>query len=470
MRISLAFLILFSTLTLQAAEPLKIGNDIQLLWDKSLIESQVNGSFKYHRPTPKEVSLTTDAPWEGNVSAYFTFLQDGDEYRAYYRGSHYDTERKVVTHREVTCVAVSKDGIKWTKPKLGLYEFDGSKENNIVWDGIGTHCFAPFVDENPACPKNERYKAVSRGRYVTGDFDVPDRQKGIVGLYMFTSEDGIRWKLKTPKPVITDGAFDSQNIAFWDTNKSKYVCYSRLFINGVRAIQYCESEDFLNWSKPAPIAYAKEYREHLYTNAIQQYQRNPKVYIGLPTRFLPKENSRVEPIFMHSSDGFKFYRNQHPFIPESFPEDRSGNRSNYACRGVLDLPHSDKTHSIYATEAYYTGADSRVRRFELRTDGFMSLSTSGQAQIVTKPVIVEGDAIVLNSQTRGKGGIWVDLLDENNKPIPGFTKHEANGLGGDSIHNEVTWKNGRTLKELQGKVVKIHITFSSTDIYSLQIK
>ena len=53
MRISLAFLILFSTLTLQAAEPLKIGNDIQLLWDKSLIESQVNGSFKYHRTTPK---------------------------------------------------------------------------------------------------------------------------------------------------------------------------------------------------------------------------------------------------------------------------------------------------------------------------------------------------------------------------------------------------------------------------------
>ena len=110
-----------------AAEPIKIGNDIQLFGDSSLIESHVNFHRKYHTPTPKEVSLTTDKPWEGNVSAYFTFLQDGDQYRAYYRGSHYDTTRKIVTHREVTCVATSKDGIHWEKPELGIWEFAGSK-------------------------------------------------------------------------------------------------------------------------------------------------------------------------------------------------------------------------------------------------------------------------------------------------------------------------------------------------------
>jgi len=469
-RIILCVLICFSSMAACAEDALRIGNDIQLFWDKSLIESQVNGQFKYHRPVPKDVAITTDAPWEGNVSAYFTFLQDGDEYRAYYRGSHYDTERKVVTHREVTCVAISNDGIHWSKPKLNLWEFDGSKENNIVWDGIGTHCFAPFLDNNPDCPENERYKAISRGRFVSGDFNVPERQKGVVGLYIFTSPDGLQWSLKSMKPVITDGAFDSQNIAFWDSNKHKYVCYSRLFINGVRAIQYCESPDFLTWTKPSPIDYRAEYREHLYTNAIQQYPRNPKVYIGMPTRYLPKENSRVEPIFMHSHDGINFVRNQEPYIPESFPQERSGNRSNYACRGILQLPHSNDTYSVFATEAYYTGADSRVRRFEMRMDGYRSISTTGQAQIVTKPIVVEGDAIFLNSQTRGKGGIWVDLLDENNKPIPGFSKHEADRLGGDSINNKVFWKQGRTLKALRGKTVKIHITFSNSDIYSLQIK
>ena len=30
------------------------------------------------------------------------------------------------------CLAISKDGLHWTKPKLGLVERDGSKDNNIV--------------------------------------------------------------------------------------------------------------------------------------------------------------------------------------------------------------------------------------------------------------------------------------------------------------------------------------------------
>ena len=36
--------------------------------------------------------------------------------------------------------------------------------------------------------------------------------------------------------------------------------------------------------------------------------------------------------------------------------------------------------------------------------------------------------------------------------------------------NKVVWKEGRTLKELRNKVVKIHITFTDSDIYSLQIQ
>ena len=46
----------------------------------------------------------------------------------------------------MTCYAESKDGIHWTKPDLGLFEFDGSKKNNIVWDGPGAHNFTPFKD------------------------------------------------------------------------------------------------------------------------------------------------------------------------------------------------------------------------------------------------------------------------------------------------------------------------------------
>jgi len=270
--------LLFSNLPepglVQAADAVDIGSRRELFADDVLIE-KLTGSARQviQQPEPKEMVLVTGKPWEGNVSAYFTFLQDGDEFRAYYRGAHYDTVKKVMTHREVTCVATSRDGIHWKKPELDIYDFAGSRKNNIVWDGIGTHCFVLFIDRNPAARKSERYKAISRGRFVTGQFVTPARQKGVTGLYTFSSPDGLHWKRTSEGPVITRGAFDSQNLAFWDANRKKYVCYSRLFIDGVRSIQFCKSSDFVNWTDPVKLAYVASPNEHLYTNAIMPYFR-----------------------------------------------------------------------------------------------------------------------------------------------------------------------------------------------------
>ncbi len=52
------------------------------------------------------------------------------------------------------------------------------------------------------------------------------------------------------EPVITKGAFDSQNLAFWDTTRNRYTCFSRIFSNKVRAVQSNTSPDFLTWSEP----------------------------------------------------------------------------------------------------------------------------------------------------------------------------------------------------------------------------
>lgn len=468
-RTCIVILGLFVLASVSAAEPIEIGNDLQLFWDDALIESKTGDvEFVLQRPEPKEMILSTGEFWEGNVSAYFTFLQDGNEYRAYYRGAHYDTVKKVMTHREVTCVAVSKDGVHWKKPKLGIVDFEGSRANNIVWDGIGTHCFAPFVDSNPDCKPAEKYKALSRGRYVKGSFDTPERQKGIVGLYTFASADGLHWKQTSSQPVITKGAFDSQNLGFWDVNRSKYVCYSRLFIDGVRSIQFCESSDFVNWTDPVKLKYVDSPNEHLYTNAVAPYARNPKIYIGLPTRYLPA-NSRVEPLFMFSRDGLTFQRWSTAIIPESAPADRAGNRSNYAATGVLQLPDDPAHMSIYGTEAYYTGLDSRVRRFEYRTDGFVALQAK-QAEIVTYPVVIGGQAIFINARTKKGGSIVVSLLDTAGKAIPGYTAKDAIAFSNNQIAAEIKWRDGRSLEALVGKAVKLQISMTGAELFSLQVK
>ncbi len=75
----------------QSAEPIEIGSRRELFVDRYLIEELSGGAaLTLHKPQPQEVVLTTDKPWEGNTCAYYTIFRDGDRYRMYYRGSHYD--------------------------------------------------------------------------------------------------------------------------------------------------------------------------------------------------------------------------------------------------------------------------------------------------------------------------------------------------------------------------------------------
>jgi hypothetical protein len=202
--------------------PVDIGTRRELFVDRHLIDKLGGGAeLRRHRPARREVVLEHDEPWEGNTSGYHTTFKDGDVYRMYYRGWHYVLKGKKVTdgkedHAPVVCYAESKDGIHWTKPELGLHEFRGSKKNNIIWTGVGTHNFVPFKDANPKCKPEATYKAVG-GIQEEG------------GLFAFHSADGIHWKLTADKPIITSKkyAFDSQNVAFWDTERGEYRCYFR---------------------------------------------------------------------------------------------------------------------------------------------------------------------------------------------------------------------------------------------------
>ena len=288
-------------LSVQSAEPIDIGSRRELFVDDYLVDKLTGQAELYaHKPVPEEVVLVADAPWEGNVSGYFTVFQDGDLYRMYYRGWHFDEKTRRMARPEVTCYAESKDGIEWTKPKLGVVEFNGSKENNIVHKGLGSHNFTPFLDTNPDCKPPQRYKAMGSG-------------KG--GLFAFQSPDGIRWSPLGEKPVITRGAFDSQNLAFWDATRHCYVDFHRGFRDGIRDIMTATSADFSQWSEPVWLEYPGAPKEHLYTNAIRTYERAPHILVGFPTRFHPQRGQQVEPIFMTSRDGRTFRRWTDALLP-----------------------------------------------------------------------------------------------------------------------------------------------------------
>ena len=159
---------------------LDIGSRLELFVDDYLIESLEGGRLKLHEPRSAGKVLAFDQPWEGNTSTYVSILQDADRLRIYYRGSSHPRtvqrsflkpgEEVAPDHPQVIAYAESRDGISWERPDLGIYEFEGSKANSIVWmDKPGeqkvTNCMYVFKDGNPQAPASERYKAVGGSSY-----------------------------------------------------------------------------------------------------------------------------------------------------------------------------------------------------------------------------------------------------------------------------------------------------------------
>jgi hypothetical protein len=435
-----------------------IGSRLEPFFDDDLID-RLGGTARLvvQKPEPREVVLKTDRPWEGNTSAYFTIFEDLGTYRMYYRGAHFDVATKKEAHRQVTCYAESKDGLSWSRPDLGLFAFDGSKQNNIVWDGPGTHNFTPFKDDRPGCPADSRYKALAGA-------------KG--GLIALRSVDAIHWEPMAEAPVITRGAFDSQNLAFWDAHAGVYREYHRASPGGIRSIMMSTSDDFLNWTEPVLLEYPDARREHLYTNAIRPYFRAPHVLIGFPTRFLPA-TQQTEPTFMASRDGKTFRRYTEAAIPTSAPADRDGNRSNYMTWGLVQLPGSahERELSVYATEAYYTGPGSRIRRFSYRVDGFVALHAGPEGgEAITRPVRFEGRKLVVNFKSSPRGTIRVELLDAAGATLPGFTASDSRPLRGDAVAQTVAWTGGSDLRAVANQPVRIHFLLEDADLFSFRFE
>ena len=230
------------------------------------------------------------------------------------------------------------------------------------------------------------------------------------------------------------------------------------------------SRDFLDWSDPVLLEYqAGAPDQHLYTNAVLPYQRAPHLLLGFPTRYLPKEGQRVEPTLMISRDRRHFYRWLEAVIPETAPEDRGGNRSNYMAWGLLDLPDRPQHFSVYASEAYYTGPDSRLRRFEYRKDGFVSIrADQAGGHVTTKTLTFDGTQLSLNYATSGNGQIRVALLDDQGESLEGFFLDDCEPLVGDHIDGRVQWKGCSIPKRLIGQPARVHIELRDADLYSIQ--
>lgn len=476
----LAALSLMSGGVFGAEKPLALGGQRELFADQHLIESLKGAQLSLHEPRDEGVALRFDQPWEGPFCGYCTVLRDGELFRAYYRGK---PASKPDGDGEVTCVAESRNGMQWTRPKLGLFDYGGSKENNILLAARGlAHNFSPLIDASPEAPADQRYKALG-GTMATG-------------LVAFVSPDGLHWRKLREEPVLTKAQvpfpymFDSQNLAFWSVTEKRYVMFFRVFQDKIRRIARAESVDFLNWTNITLMAYrgadgGPGPLQHLYTNQTAPYFRAPQIYVSLAARFFPGRRVLtdaeaaaigVDPHYFHDTSDAIFQTSRGggvydrtftgAFIRPGLGAQNWVSRTTYPALGVVQTGPVEI--SCY-TNQDYAQPTAHLHRYSLRLDGFASVRAPFEGgELVTKPLTFQGARLLMNFSTSAAGGIRVEIQDADGKALPGFTLADSVETIGNEIERAARWKTGENVSALAGRTVRLRFVIKDADLYAIR--
>lgn len=464
---------------------LDLGQRRELFVDRFLIDRMEGLQLRLHHPQPAGIALRFDRPWEGIISGYITVLQDGDRYLMYYRGRPSTSRADGSAEAgEVACVAYSSDGITWTRPNLGLFEVAGTRDNNVVLAEPKnvTHNFCPFIDTRPGVPASERFKAVGG--------------TGRAGLFGYASPDGVHWKPVRKEALITQGAFDSQNIVFWSESEECYLCYFRTWKkigqDGYRWIARATSKDFLNWTAPVDMSFGDTPPEHLYVSQTHPYFRAPHIYIATPARFNPGrrgltdeqikaidlrssrnyaslDEASSDAVFMSSRGGNTYDRTfLESFIRPGGDLQNWVARSNYPALGVV--PTGPREMSVYVGR-HYGQPSVHVERLTLRIDGFTSVQAPfAGGEMFTRPFTYSGKLLELNFATSAAGSLRVEIQDPSGRPVPGYTLSDCPEIIGDQIDRIVAWKRGADVSSLAGKPVRLRFVMKDANLYSLCLR
>ncbi|MBI5393781.1 MAG: hypothetical protein HZA91_00640 [Verrucomicrobia bacterium] len=454
-----------------------------LFLDPAFVQQATNVSLHVNPPQQREIVIRPDKPWEQlMISFYLTVRDEEGKLRMWYIC-------RDKANRPNVAYAESRDGIHWTKPNLGIVDYDGSKENNLV----GLTSLEGVVFRDPNAPAQERYA------YVT---------HLSVGMIRFHSPDGLHWQ-RDKTPLLRLGA-DTQNVTFWDERLGKYVLYLRgwqrgadqkLYRKVVRAempslttpLDIGPSQKSLYlWGKEKvpvignefPTVFAADESDppnsDVYNLSAQPYPPDPRWYVGFPSMFQREQrmsDGRLEVQFTGSRDGITWHRyDRRAYAPLGLADSESANMTfmgtGMVVRGDEIWQYGTGFHSRHGDKAAREKrTDGVIYRYVQRVDGFVSLDfDDAGGRCVTAPVKVDGPRLLLNVDTGALGQLRVVLLDGDGKAISGFAADDCKVLRTNSTRAEVSWTGGSDLATLKGRDVRLTFTGSRAKLYSFRFE
>jgi len=425
-----------------------------LLLDSRLVERLDNarltlGTIRKHAANPL---FREDKPWEprfDNLYANVLYDEQDKLYKCWYSPFIRDSlasrtpreRRKDVRYhddqREMgVCYAVSRDGLKWEKPELGLVEFEGSKANNLV--ARKTHGAGVFKDPHETNP-DRRYKMFYRKA-------------------VRFSADGLRWSEAVDcREIGAPG--DTHNNAFWSPELKKYVGITRLR-EGQRTVGRTESTDFVRWTQAVEVLRGDPQRQ---TYAMPVF-RHADVYLGLVMILRGGGEDRVHCELAWSPDTLRWERIEpgKALIPNADTE----GAYDWGCVYAAAVPVVRDGE----IRLYYGSSNGRHAGWRdgffclaiLRPDGFAGyepVDPASPATIVTRPVVCPGEPLRITADATG-GSVRIALLDAEGKLL----------AAGEPISGDVTDRPVSLPQDVMaaqtGKGVRLRIEIMRAKVYS----
>jgi len=220
---------------------------------------------KRHPANPVLTRGLPGTPDAKGVQFYGSVIREKGKFRLWYVAFDDDQENKVASARWRAAYAESEDGVKWVKPNLGLVEFRGNKNNNLILTDPSPLGFVNLkVLADPGDPDPQRRYKISTHVYF--------RHHTRLGtLAPFVSADGLSWqmekKIKTVKAELQKKDLVLPGIHFepcgglyhWD---GLYYVSGQNSMDATRpyhgrVARTYHSSDFIHWSQTSSLSFVR---------------------------------------------------------------------------------------------------------------------------------------------------------------------------------------------------------------------
>ncbi|MCG9127462.1 hypothetical protein JT359_07680 [Candidatus Poribacteria bacterium] len=400
-----------------------------------------------------------------------------------YRGKTHDSYgRKFVENDrgDLTCYAESDDGLIWKKPNLGIFEFNGNPNNNIVWD---LHGACVFRDDKES-DIQKRYKMIGFCRRYRN-------------VYLLTSPDGIRWDDSNYlEPVAERNNEGGFNVVYdKSTSLFRAYCLTRdKDKDARRMIDYTESQSLEGpWKPLEPMFRATELDDEIGSSRYNPDRAEihnmsgflyHNQYVGIAgvlyvtgpgaaEHEIPVDGP-IDAQLVCSRDGFNWdYPDdiRTPIIPRG--GDDAFDRGMVMGTATQPIITENEIHWYYTGTEHTHGAMMKDRHKAIglakwRLDGFASMDANQKTGIIetitidlpVKTLEINGDA--------SNGEIGVEVLSEDGKVQQGFSIDDCLSLTDDEIHHQVKWKNVSITQATQP--LRLRFILNNASLYSFRLR